>query len=67
MNEEPMINFEQIKTEEAMLKIGRGNDDKNLYFYDGADLMDYERYEISAKRLSKYKWFVKTDQKCPIS
>ena len=58
-----MINFEQIEMNEAMIKIGGGNKDGNLYFYDGADLRKYDDYNIDSKRLCKLKWFVKADAK----
>lgn len=60
-----MIRFEQIKLSDAMLKIGEGNKDKDLYFYDGCDLSDYERYDISTRKLSKYKWFIKIKDELP--
>ena len=58
-----MINFEQIEMNEAMIKIGGGNKDGNLYFYDGDDLLKFDDYRIDAKRLSKLRWFVKADAK----
>ena len=61
-----MIRFEQIKLSDAMLKIGEGNKDKDLYFYNGCDLRDYEQYDISARKLSRYKWFIKIKDELPI-
>ena len=61
-----MIRFEQIKLSDAMLKIGEGNKDKDLYFYNGCDLRDYEQYDISTRKLSRYKWFIKIKDELPI-
>ena len=57
--------FNEIELSEALMIIGEGNPDNNLFFYNSEyiypDLQNYAMTKIDAANIRNRKWFIRNE------